>query len=113
MMSTAVRILTEDNVYNTARKIWDGFVIGQSGAIWGTVIEVNPDTGRNILVEKGKAVVDQLREFDRMENTIDCGKRRKKQTLPDSIGGYVAQKIFRFKREIVNEDIKWTIWRRQ
>lgn len=107
------RVLIEDNVYTTANKIFNEFKVGQSCAVWGTVRVKNIETGRDELVEKGKAVLNQLEEFDRLTNTVDCGRRRKKERLPNSIGGPLAQKIFIFKRSIENEDIKWTIWRRQ
>jgi hypothetical protein len=104
-----VRITADDTCEDIARKIFYKFDTGQSCMVKGFV------TDREELIPKGDIVLDILRKIDSKENMWKEGnrKRRKRKVLSDSIGGYVAQKIFRFKKETVDREYKVTIWRVQ
>jgi hypothetical protein len=104
------RIYAEDSVKETAKKIFYHFVLNQSCLVKGFVV------GSDDLEEKGKLVLDELRRLDELENHIPnrSGKmRRRRNVLQNSIGGYVAQKIFRYKKETINSEVRYTIWRVQ
>jgi hypothetical protein len=99
------RVLLTDDVTAIADKIFELFEINQSCKVEGTVIM----KGR--LVEKGRAVLDRLQLLDEITNTYN-GKR--KRTRPEnSVGGYEAHKIFKYQRRIVDDEIRYTIWRHQ
>jgi hypothetical protein len=65
---------------------------------------------------KGEIVCDLLWQYDRTLNTKSRGATegpRIKRKPPNSIGGYLADKIFRWKIDILENDVKYTIWRIQ
>lgn len=104
------RVLDSDNYEEMAEKIYKYFEVNQSCAINGWVV------GEEDLWEKGFMVCEKLREFDRLENIkIPKSGRpsRRRRVIPDSIGGYLAHKIFKFKRVVNDNKPKWTIWRLQ
>ncbi len=102
------RIYNTDTVYVMANTIFNEFEIGQSCAIRGFV-----QMGIEDLELKGKIVCDELRRLDAAQNVIITGSKknmRKRKFYADSIGGYIAHKIFRFK---LTDTDKYTIWRVQ
>jgi hypothetical protein len=88
-----------------AREFWDTAKVGQSILIKGN--------------DQGQHVIDVLNQCDKEENMIDDGKglRRKRQRPKNAIGGYLAQKLFRWSSEVRPVDGKglkhYTIWRIQ
>lgn len=103
-------IIQTDDYKTMAKTIFNHFIVGQSTKVIGTLIEDTPAGKR--LKEKGEAVIEYLDWLDKQENFNKDGKR-KRTRIPDSIGGFVAHKIFRYKRVISNDEVKYTIWRMQ
>lgn len=107
------RILAEDSIYEMARKIFNNFTIHQSCTIIGWI----QDEKNKRAIPKGDLVIQELIEMDKKENCQtrpgDGRIRRKRVMLPDTIGGYVAQKIFQYKRNIVDSEPRISIWRIQ
>lgn len=62
---------------------------------------------------KGEIVCDLLWEYDRKFNVREKSEHRIRRKPPQSIGGYLADKIFRWKYEIIDNDVKYSIWRIQ
>lgn len=111
-----VRVYAEDTPLEMAEKIYHGFEVNNSCSILGYVL-VGDDTNDFNPVPKGKVVCDELRQLDRIDN-YERGNRRKRLILPNTIGGYVAQKIFKYHHEMITmedgkENVKYTIWRIQ
>lgn len=103
-----VRIYAEDTYAEVANKIFFEFELNQSCAITGLVRDGDE------IEAKGKYVLDQLRWLDEKHNTTpaaDGRRRRKRKLINDSIGGYAAHKIFKFK--ITDNGTKYSIWRIQ
>lgn len=104
-----IRILKTDSIKEIASKIFYGFEMHQSCSVDGcTDIE-------GTLFTNGELVLEELRKLDIAENTEMGGKkiRRKRVILPKSVGGFVAQKIFRFDERDYMGTIRVTIWRIQ
>lgn len=111
------RILTDDNYLQIAHKIFYEFDVLQSCRIDGW-LEITGLDGKIVGTKpKGEWVLEQLKILDDSENIAirpgDGRKRRKRVVLPNTIGGYVAHKIFGFKEEIINAVPKISIWRIQ
>ncbi len=108
-----VVILHEDTVHQIAYKIFEGFELHQSCTITGYLL----DEERKLVLYKGEEVLRVLRKMDEDVNTNrpsgDKRIRRRRIVLPDSIGGYVAQKIFRYKKTVLDDEHRWSIWRVQ
>lgn len=107
-----VRIFTDDTVDVTAKKIFNEFDVFQSCSINGFV----RDEAKQELVPKSEMVINALRILDERANTEvrkGDGRRRRIRTLAkDSIGGYLAHKIFKFRYDD-KDHVKVTIWRLQ
>lgn len=111
MLPLAVRIYENDTIHDTAMKIYNGFEVNQSCTLpYAKAVEVlnivhqlywsdfgAGDYGKATVREHGKRVSESA--------------KRKLEYLPDSIGGPVAHKIFRYV--IVGEREKIVIWRFQ
>lgn len=107
------RIYETDDLFTIVNKIFEDFEIGQSVSISGFVIH-----GREQKVRpKGEVVLEELRILDESINAEKSRRdgriRRKRKIEPDSIGGYVAQKIWKYKLVYINEIPRYTIWRFQ
>ena len=104
-----VRILATDTIKEIASKIYYGFELHQSCGIDGF------EMADGDLVTKGSLVVRELTLLDLADNTEATGKkiRRKRVMMPNSIGGFVAQKIFRYEEREHLGTIRVTIWRIQ
>lgn len=93
-----VRIYKTDTPIIMARKIYNHFTIGQSCTIEGFTENIWPTE------PIGEVVWKFIRELDYDENyVIEPGRaprRKYREAGGDSIGGRVAHKIFRKKREM-------------
>lgn len=108
-----VTIDSDDSVEIMAQKIFCNFELLQCCTISGFERD---GQGEFRLEEKGKLVCDRLSELDveRNYHKENSGRyRRKRVKLANCIGGFVAQKIFRWDRRIADSDVKYTIWRIQ
>ena len=108
------RVYETDNYIDTANKIFNHFEINQSCNVIGwTYITVLDE-----YKAKGELVLKELEDMDRKQNfdksRSDRRVRRRRVKLPNSIGDYVAQKIFRWKidKSSINKP-KYAIWRVQ
>lgn len=98
------------NIYEMAKIIFKEFELNQSCVIYGFIGE-----GRD-LKRKGEAVLEEVDRLDTAHNKADMGQgrmRRKRVVPQNTIGGYVAHKIWRFKHEIIDSNPKTSIWRIQ
>lgn len=106
-----VKIFETDNYIEIAMKIFDDFDINQSCCIRGFVLDGEE------LIPKGNLVLENLRLIDERENTskrTHDGRRRRIHKMPkDTIGGYLAHKIFKHKTETREDGIVVSIWRIQ
>lgn len=102
-----VKIFDSDNFAVTASKIWNDFEVFQSCTIKGFV-----EIWSEEIQPKGYLVVEELRRLDMRDNTKFDGRRRrrKKVILPNTVGGQVAHKIFKYKSD---ENQTYVIWRIQ
>ena len=67
-------------------------------------------------VPVGQKICEELERLDLKENYFipPDGRPRRKRYKPDNtIGGFVAQKMFKWKREIRDKKMVYTIWRIQ
>lgn len=88
------------------------FDVMQSMTIKGFVTDENRRIER-----KGQLVLDELEAMD--SKAFNCTKksdgrpRRKRVKPPNTIGGYVAQKIWKYKHDIIDQIPRTIIWRIQ
>ena len=106
MITIAARI-SEDMTYEEITEvIYRKFEVGQSCSIRGMYGDI----------PLGQVVINRIRDIDLIENTdlrTNGQRRRKIKIPPNSVGGYVAHKIFKWA-VVYNEGIpKYTIWRYQ
>jgi hypothetical protein len=103
-------VYEDDDVQTMANKIFNYFEVNQSCKVTGFIM--NEQWRR--LEPKGELVCDEIERLDKLENCI-VGEviRRKNKKFPNSIGGYKSQKAFCWKKVIVDDEIKYTIWRVQ
>jgi hypothetical protein len=101
-----IRIYETDDYMEMAEKIYYHFEVNQSCTIKGFVF----DEGEPI--PKGKLVLDHINNLDKTEH-YDKRSRRKRVKLPNSIGDYVAGKIFKWDERIQDRKIIYLIWRVQ
>lgn len=100
-----VRLTSDDSCSQIAHKIFYFFEVNQNCAVAGmALVDAEPRP-------RGLVVCDMLRELDSLENTENG--RRKRRIPENSIGGFVAQKIFKYKEETVGGIMRYTIWRIQ
>ena len=105
-----VRIFEEDTWKEMANKIYDDFEVFQNCSVNGFLYDAG---GRPHI--KGELVCNELRRMDSLDNVREHGKRsiRKSKRLPNSIGGFVAHKMFRYEKVEDDNQIKYRIWRVQ
>lgn len=104
-----MQILETDTLEQIANKIYFHAEVLQSFTVKGLSIsgeEVKP---------KGRIVLDEIQRIFDIETRKWEGHqfRRRRRTIRDSIGGYVAEKIFRWKIETIDSTIRYHIWRIQ
>lgn len=100
------RILLTDGYEETAFKIYNNFVVNQNCTIRGMCL-VDGDP-----IPKGEMVIRKLDEYDKRDN-IGSGNRRKRVKPENSIGDYIAQKMFTWEMRIQDKKPVYMIWRRQ
>lgn len=106
-----VRVTAEMTAAEIAQTIFFNFDLNQSCLIKGFVMDGEE------LIPKGDVVLEMMERLDskqyEIKNHGGKGMRRVRKKLPDSIGGFVAQKIFRFKKETIDREYRVTVWRVQ
>lgn len=105
-----IRIYEEDDYLQIAEKIFKQFELNQSCVVTGWVQLEDGKTK-----PKGEMVIDELRRMDKDEYLQPQGKKmiRKRKYEPNSVGGWLAQPIFKWQSVILDKDVKYTIWRKQ
>lgn len=97
----------ESNWFTLAQQIFYDYVINQSVTIKGFENEV----------PVGELVCKELERLDVEVNCQSAGEgrppRRKRYKPPNTIGGFVEHKIFKWKQEIRDKKMVYTIWRIQ
>lgn len=106
-LTKAVRIYETDDYLTMAEKIYYHFEVNQSCTIKGFVIDENQEP-----IPKGKMVLDQIDKLDRAEN-YGTNSRRKRVKPQNSIGDFVAGKIFKWEERTQDHKIIFLIWRLQ
>lgn len=100
-----------DSPYLIADALFNDFELLQSCTITG--FQKDKD-GR--LERRGEVILKILDNLDKSSNMQTGGDkrpRRKRVKPPNTIGGYVAQKIWKYKHEIIDSEPRTTIWRIQ
>lgn len=70
------------------------------------------DMIHGISVHVGEEVLRIIDEFDRKENHFANGQRKKVKPK-DSVGGVLGHKIFRWQKTILDNEVRYLIWRIQ
>ncbi len=105
-----VKIEKKDTPLKIATIIYNHFEIFQSCTIIGYIM------WKDEPALKGDIVLEFLKEIDakqRLNNAGGLTLRRKRTVLPNTIGGYVAYRLFKFKHEEIEGKPAVTIWRIQ
>lgn len=108
-------IKPEDSPKEFARKMFYTYENMMSATIVG--FEVDDDTGE--LEPKGEIALKWIERFDKLENytlagkTAGNGMRRRRIKPPNTIGDYLRNKIFRWEKRIVDNKIRYSVWRIQ
>ena len=102
-----IRLYETDDYMTMADKIYHSFEVNQSCTVKGFVICED-----NEPIPKGKMVLDHIEGLDRAEN-YNSSKRRKRVKPPNSVGDFVAGKIFKWEERIHDRKIIILIWRMQ
>lgn len=105
----AVRIYETDDYMTMAEKIYKDFEVNQSCTVKGFIV----DEKRDEVIPKGKLVLDHIKLLDTDEHVGKSGLRRKRVKPVNSIGDYVAGKIFKWEERIKDRKIIYLIWRMQ
>ncbi len=112
-----IRIYDTDDHEEIAKKIFEDFDVLQSCKVVGFYEGMNTDTGRRFIVPKGDLVLDHIKLLDSQINIYDSKTdkrgRRIHRKLPNTIGGYVAHKIFKYDVKMTDREPVFTIWRIQ
>lgn len=105
------RIFDTDTPEQTAKKIFNSFDVLQSCTITGYIVD--PET--EDVDYKADKVLEELIRLDKVNNFADTrrGMQRVSRRLKNSIGGLVAQKIFRYERNEGDGKCSIRIWRVQ
>jgi hypothetical protein len=101
-----VRIYDTDDYLEMADKIYHKFDVLQSCTIRGWVYD-----GENA-IPKGDLVLKQLEAYDKRYN-VNSRNRRKRVKPENSVGDFVAQKIFRWDVRFHEHKPIYNIWRMQ
>lgn len=111
-MEEDVRKPLIDDCREIALVIFRDFEVNQSCSIRGFI-----EYGVDNLMTKGSKVVHELEKLDTLQNMTRVKGtkewRRKRVKLPNTVGDYVHQKTFKWKQEIRNKEMIYTIWRIQ
>lgn len=107
----SITILDTDDFRVIAKKVWDRLAVGSSLDIHGWAMnEISQQ-----LSPLGLLVVEQMKYLDEVDNIKYRGERRVRQYkfMEDSVGGPLAQKIFRWQKVVLNNNPRIRIWRIQ
>lgn len=105
------RIMDGDTYLTIAFKVFNHFEIGQSCTIRGVT-----NLGGTHVEATSKLVLKEISDMDIRENihlARDGRSRRKRKAVPNSIGDYLAHKIFKYEEKIMEGVPVATIWRIQ
>lgn len=100
-----IDILKSDSAFDTAIKIFEELEVHQSVTVYG--LEREDDD----VLAKGEIVVKEMIELDLAKNCKN-GKRRRVRA-ENQIGDFVAQKAFKWAKRIVDDKVRYDIWRIQ
>ncbi len=105
----SIKIYDTERPDEIAKKIYYQFEVHQSCTIFGFY------KGEDDLVPKGEVVMDYIKTYYEIEFCYSRGESitRKFKFKPNSIGGPIAHKIFTWDKKIINNEIRYTIWRVQ
>jgi hypothetical protein len=103
------RILETDDYITMAQKIYETFDVHHSCTIKGLVL----DRDKEVYIPKGELVLEQINRLDIAENYDKFGRRRRRVKPVNSIGDYVAGKIFKYEQRIKDKKVIYLIWRVQ
>lgn len=105
----ATTIYDTDSIKEIARKIYYKFAINQSCTIFG--IEIFED----VAVPRGELVLKDILALYELEYMRWQGIKyiRKREFPKNSIGGELAHPIFRWEKRIIDNNVRYTIWRIQ
>lgn len=107
----ATRVFDTDTWFETGQKCFYAMDVHQIVVVKG-LERIDEHT----ILEKGKLVLEELERLDKLENfnNIGAGRMRRKKVKPvNTIGGELAHKIFKWKREVIENEPRYTIWRLQ
>lgn len=96
-----IKILKTDNAEHTALIIFEKLELNASVTVYGFEVDE----------PKGELVIKELQRLDILKN-CRSGKRRRVRA-ENQIGDYVAQKAFKWAKRIVDNKIRFDIWRIQ
>lgn len=105
------KIGKDDYYVDIATRIYEHFDVLQSCSIYGHEFD-----DCDVLHDKGELVIREITKMDRRDNTVPVtGEKRKriKHRPKNSIGGWVAHKIFKYQKVVDDGVPKWNIWRYQ
>lgn len=108
----SITILDTDTFQIIAKKIWNNLLVGSSVDVHGWAMN---ETSQQ-LSPLGDLVLEHIRYFDELDNcsyTKSGKKTRRSRYEQHSIGGPIAQKIFKWNRVIIDKNPRVTIWRIQ
>lgn len=105
----SIKIYDTEQPDAIARKIWNNFEVHQSCTIYGFYRDGEE------LIPKGEAILRILRALYEVDHCWDkAGKQfRKYQWKANSVGGPIAHKIFTWEKRVVDNEVRYTIWRFQ
>lgn len=107
-------VLKTDDWKESARKIFYTFDCGMNCGIEGFVIMPDDE-----LKPKGELVLEEIERLDKVENfkfngtSKGNGLRRKRIKPENTIGDYLRNKTFKWEKRILDNKVKYTIWRIQ
>lgn len=105
-LTKTIRIYETDDYMTMADKIYNSFEVNQSCTVRGFIVD------RNDVIPKGRLVLDHIDKMDKFDH-LDKQSRRKRVKPPNSIGDFVAGKIFKWEERIQDRKIIYLIWRMQ
>jgi hypothetical protein len=106
MQSNTTRIYETDDYLTIGDKVYNSFEVNQSCTVKGFILD-----GEDV-IPKGKLVLQHIERLDVAEHYNKQG-RRKRVKPANSIGDYVAGKIFCYEERIKDKKIIFLIWRKQ
>lgn len=97
-----ISIQKQDSAFNIAKIIFEKLELNASVTVYGFEQDE----------PKGELVIKEMIELDRLKY-CGSGGRRRRVRADNQIGDYVAQKAFKWAKRIVDNKIRFDIWRIQ